>query len=454
MVLRGSILSSGKWRAGLLCVVLFLCLWPGLSDHVSVEWGMRYFWLLLLPVIIRVREPGNFSLRYLFVLAPLFALAFWLPHPLFRFGVLFAAIFLVIEAFVGKLDRLAPVFAVLVAPITHYFINTFGFHVRLSISKVVARTLKSIDPEAMDIGNALMYQGQEFHVDPECMGLRMITTSLIVTMALIALRERRLKTSLSEFALPVLLLVTFVLVAVSNYVRILLLVVSAAPAGGFWHEVIGLISWLLFVLLPMIHIVERWDRVRSVASMTKTVWPIWKQRLVTTALLPTMLVGMIHPVVPVEDERDLFAEQLNIPGCERTILPNNVVSFTSDHLQIFMKPGKAFYSNDHHPMSCWIGSGYHFTHEVLEPFRDGTICFGQLSNGASTRYSAWWYDNGSTRTCGQLEWRWLAALGEGPFRLINVTADTPQELMREVSRLYRPLEAEGHLLKGTQMTLM
>jgi len=443
MDFRSTILASGKWRAALMCIVLFICLWPGLNDHVSAEWGMRYFWLLLLPVIIRVREPGNYSLRYLFALAPLLVLAFWLPHPLFRFGVLFAGIFLVIEAFVGKLDRLAPVFAVLVAPITHYFVNTFGSQVRLSISTIVAKTLKGIDPNALDIGNAILYNGQEFHVDPECMGLRMITTSLIVTMALIALRERRLKASLSKYALPGLLLLTFALVAVSNYVRILLLVISAAPAGGFWHEAIGLICWLLFVLLPLIHIVERWNSLPTVPTSAGASWPRWKQRLVTTTLFPTMLVGSVHPMIPVESEKDLIAEQLTIPGCERTILPNNVVSFSSESLRIFVKPGKAFYSNDHHPMSCWIGSGYHFTHEVLEPYRDGTICFGQLSNGASTRYSAWWYDNGSTRTCGQLEWRWLAALGEGPFRLINVTADTPQELMREVSRLYGPLDVSA-----------
>lgn len=429
------------WRAAVLCAVVTLFLWPGLSDHVSVEWGMRYFWLLLLPVIIRVRQPGVRSLRYLFVLIPLLLLATWSPHPLFRLGLLFAAIFLVIEAFVGKLDRLAPVFAVLVAPITHFFLDTFGFTVRLAISSSVAATLRLLDPQAMSIGNAIMYKAREFHVDPECMGLRMITTSLIVTMALIAIRERRSGSSLNWWALPALLLVTFGLVALTNYLRILALVVTAAPAGGFWHEVIGLIVWSLIVLVPMAFIVERWTSAPSGPHHQEPSSSRRSHRLATAAMIPTVVIGFLHPVMPVEHERDLIAERSEIPGCERTVLPNNVVSFRSDQLQIYIKPGKPFYSNDHHPMSCWRGSGYRFTHEVIEPYRGGTICFGRLVNGRTMRYSAWWYDNGSTRTCSQLEWRWLAALGEGPFRMINVTADTPQEMMREVSRLYGPVAA-------------
>lgn len=431
------------WRAALVCLVVTLFLWPGLSDHVSVEFGMRYFWLLLLPVIIRVREPGRRSLRYLFALLPLLMLAYWSPHPLFRFGVLFAAIFLVIEAYVGKLDRLAPVFAVLVAPITHYFMDTFGFNVRLGISSSVAATLQLFDPNAISIGNAIIFNGADFHVDPECMGLRMITTSLIVTMALIAIRERRSAKTLGPLALPGLLMLTFATVALSNYLRILALVVTEAPAGGFWHEMIGLLAWAAVVLVPMVLIVERWNS-RAPTPGSQHVEPSsWPYRIATMAMVPTVLVGFVHPTVPAEHERDLIAESLEIPGCTRSVLVNNVVSFSSDRLQIYFKPGKEFYSNDHHPMSCWRGSGYRFTHEVIEPFRDGSICFGQLSDGHTTRYSAWWYDNGHVRTCSQLEWRWLAVRGQGPFRLINVTADTPQEMMREISGLYGPLEASS-----------
>ena len=138
-----------------------------------------------------------------------------------------------------------------------------------------------------------------------------------------------------------------------------------------------------------------------------------------------------------------MAEQLVLQGCQRSILPNKVVRFDGDGLLIYIKPGRPFYSDDHHPMSCWLGSGFTFTHEVVEDFRGGEICMGLLVSGDEQRYTAWWYDNGRVRTVGQLDWRWRAAHGEGPFRLVNVTADTPQQLMSVVSQLFTVLADPG-----------
>ena len=171
-------------------------------------------------------------------------------------------------------------------------------------------------------------------------------------------------------------------------------------------------------------------------------WPWWKRGIAVISFLPLLVVAHAHPFVPPEDERDLLAEQLILPGLVRTVLPNHVVRFDGDGVLIYLKPGKPFFSDDHHPMSCWLGSGFEFTHEVVEPFRDGEICFGLLANGKHQRYTAWWYDNGTMRTTSQLKWRWRAAQGMGPFRLVNVTADSPQLLMREIDLLFRSVRAQ------------
>lgn len=432
--------ADDRWRCVALCATVFLLLWPGLRDYVSVKWGMRYFWLLLLPIVVRVRDPGQRSLRYLWAVAPLLVLSLSQPHPLFRFFLLFATIFLVVESFIGKLDRLAPLFVTLLAPITHYFFNNFGSNVRLGISDAVAGTLRMVDQHATAMGNAILFRGNEFHVDPDCMGLRMITTSLLVAMALIALLERRKRTRLPVLALPALLGLVVVLVAACNYTRVLLLVLTAAPAGGAMHEIIGLACWLVTVLLPVAIVVDRWTARAPTTTAEEAVrWPVWKRSFAAVMLLPVSLAAFAHPDVPVEETRDIIAEQLVLQGCQRSILPNKVVRFDGDGLLIYIKPGRPFYSDDHHPMSCWLGSGFTFTHEAVEDFRNGEICMGLLVNGEEQRYTAWWYDNGHVRTVGQLDWRWRAAQGEGPFRLVNVTADSPQRLMNEVAQLFTAL---------------
>lgn len=434
------LIVDDRWTCVALCVAVFLLLWPGLRDHVSVKWGMRYFWMLLLPIVVRVRTPGQRSLRYLWVVVPLLVLSLSQPHPLFRFFLLFATIFLVVESFVGKLDRLAPLFATLIAPITHYFFNNFGSSVRLGISGAAAGTLRMFDQHATAMGNAIRFHGDEFHVDPDCMGLRMITTSLLVVMALVALLERRKGTRLPTLALPALLGITVVLVAACNYARVLLLVLTSAPAGSAAHEIIGLACWVVLLLLPMAIVADRWTARAPAETVEHLVlWPVWKRSFAAAMLLPVTIAAFAHPVIPVEGTRDILAEQLVLNGCQRSILPNKVVRFDGDGVLIYIKPGRPFYSDDHHPMSCWLGSGFTFTHEVVEDFRDGEICMGLLISGDEQRYTAWWYDNGRVRTVGQLDWRWRAAHGEGPFRLVNVTADSPQRLMNEVSRLFTAL---------------
>ncbi len=264
-------------------------------------------------------------------------------------------------------------------------------------------------------------------------------------MALVALMERKRRVMLPSLAVPALLVLALMLVALSNYARVIALVVTGAPAGDASHELIGLACWLFILLLPMAWTVDRWTE-RTLPRdppSTGPVWPAWKRALATTAILPVALAGFAHPPVPVEEEHDLAAEHLVLPGHERSVLPNHVVRFVGDGTMIYIKPGKPFYSDDHHPMSCWLGSGFTFTHEVVEPHRGGEICRGLLVNGTTKRHTAWWYDNGQVRTTGQLDWRWRAARGEAPFRLVNVTADTPQALMREVDRLFGLFSTPG-----------
>ena len=128
----------------------------------------------------------------------------------------------------ASFDRLAPLFVLLLAPITHYFFNNFGFGIKLGISAAVAGTLRLVDPHAIAVGNAILFHGSEFHVDPDRLGLRMMTTSLMVTLALVALMERRKRVELALVAVAVLLATTVLLVIGSNFLR----VIDACPHQG------------------------------------------------------------------------------------------------------------------------------------------------------------------------------------------------------------------------------
>lgn len=63
------------------------------------------------------------------------------------------------------------------------------------------------------------------------------------------------------------------------------------------------------------------------------------------------------------------------------------------------------------------------------------IYMGTLEKGNDILYTAWWFDNGKSKTVRQLEWRWKSLKGEGEFVLINISTTTEQELRSKITEL-------------------
>jgi hypothetical protein len=83
-------------------------------------------------------------------------------------------------------------------------------------------------------------------------------------------------------------------------------------------------------------------------------------------------------------------------------------------------------------MICWRGSGYTFQ-QVEKQVIAGTMVYsGLLLNDKEKFYTAWWYDNGTTRTIEQLTWRWDVLKGATTYSIVNVTSPGKEQLIKEV----------------------
>ena len=122
--------------------------------------------------------------------------------------------------------------------------------------------------------------------------------------------------------------------------------------------------------------------------------------------------------------------------CSRDTLQDGVVKYRSDGLLIYVKPIQGWYDTEHTPLICWQGSGYEFGQIREQIIGKTTLYTGILEQkGVAPLYTAWWFDNGQEQTISQARWRWLDAGGASGFSLLNVTADTPEQLQQQLTRM-------------------
>ncbi len=404
--------------------------------------------LLLLSAVTLVRQPGVGSWRFGVLAAVCAGLALAVPARTFHFLTLaFSALF-IFENWKGKINAAPVLVVLLLTAVVKTMSIILGFGIRLELSHLAARVLQLAGWSAQAEGNVIMFEGRPFSVDPACMGLQMVDISFLFCFFLLALVERRLGKYLTWPILIGLLVITTGLNVTFNFLRILLLVVGNIPPETAMHDLVGLAGLILYIFMPLYWGI-RWTyaqcgilpKIEHNSSSThfgnnafKTIWS------------PILLTGLVtffafthHGTSPEHVNANYPAiTPVGLPLiCSKQQLADGVVKYTSDSVLIYVKPIRGFYSTEHTPLICWAGSGYQFG-QVWEANYSNTHYYtGLLEKGKEQLYTAWWYDNGHTRTISQTRWRWLDLGGAAGFSLVNVMARDKSVLERQVQRMIK-----------------
>ena len=134
-------------------------------------------------------------------------------------------------------------------------------------------------------------------------------------------------------------------------------------------------------------------------------------------------------------QQDDKSKRIEIANFEKSITDENVLKFENEHALIYIKPSCHFFGPDHNPTICWKGSGYKFINIKTEKIGAFEIYKAELKKDNEILQTAWWFDNGQEKIISQLEWRWKTALGNEPYRLINVTAISEEALNNQINEL-------------------
>ncbi|MHA4807097.1 exosortase N [Flavitalea flava] len=463
---RGPLWRRWPVSCRLLCLLYFVLTLTAFRQYI--DWRSVNFILGPLAVFLfpANRERSAYPYRYAFAAAVFFLLFLLLPVKTFLYMAMAASIFFFRESFYGKIDRCI-VFAVLLSsPIMDYFVNLFSFPIRLQLTTLAGSLLQHCGIPVVAEGNLLIYQGNEFTIDPACMGLHMLIASLLAGILLIRHYQAKSHRILGTLPILLLLLGITVLNIFANLVRIICLTVFCILPENPMHSLSGIICLILYVLIPMIPVCRALakrlgkpdKKNRKFSGREKIMGKPYRILSINLLIACSMLTGVIISLV--KDHRQQVAATTltggslvggSLPGgsgysVER--LAGQTLKLTNGLSLIYVKPIPDFYYTDHLPTICWQGGGYDF-HQVKEEIIGGQMVYsGLLNKNKEILYTAWWYDNGQLRTRAQLEWRWDVLRGGAKYSLINVTSACRSDLEKEIARILTTGDLRQYIREG------
>jgi exosortase N len=387
--------------------------------------------IMAAPFVFRIKEKGVFSNRYALA-SILFIAAYSILHihMLLFFGV-GCALFFTIESRFGKIGILPFLFLICICPAMHYLVNTFTFSIRLALSKYAAIALNAIGIHVTNYGNYFVRpDGFSFSVDTACIGLNMFNTGLCLVVLMVAFTEQRSRKDLNLFFTGIIMMVTVVLLILTNFLRIIGLVFFKSMPGTIGHDMIGIFSLIFYMAVPVyfltIFLFRKFGKPYNETVTETNPVSFRKQIIATCGLCVCLLVSGIavdyYDNLIIKDEK---LAQLELAGFSRTVKEDGVIEFRKNDVLIYIKPANKAYESDHPPNMCWQGSGFHLEEINETKFGSFNIMTATLKKDERVQYTAWWYDNGISKTISQ--WEWRTSSGE-PYRTINITTNSKEEL--------------------------
>lgn len=387
--------------------------------------------LLIAPFVFRIREKQVFSNRYFYISALCTVCYYFLSMKLFLFLGLGAFLFYSVESRFGKIGFLPFLFLVCVSPALHYVVTVFTFTLRLALSSHAAGLMNAAGYAVQCSGNYfILPDGFTFNVDKACLGLNMFNTGLALTTLLIGLMEKRSEKTLGILQLGLLYTSCCGLLILTNFLRIVTIVFFRSMPGTLSHELIGMFSMILYVAAPLYFLTRQVVKRYGKEMILQPVAPFLMVR--KNGVFPVIAFAMLfYSFTSVERAsktliRDAKLEQLSLPGFSKAKKEDGVMEYRKDSLLVYIKPAVKAFESDHPPVLCWQGSGFEVEQVSEVNIGPHTLLMAAIKKGSITRYTAWWYDNGTIKTTHQ--WTWRLAKGE-PFRIVNLTTGSREELL-------------------------
>ncbi|HEY9262420.1 exosortase N, partial [Chitinophaga sp.] len=304
-------------------------------------WRSTFFILsvVAMAMVFRINPTRVGSMRCGWIALAFLCLSWQLPVFTFRYALLISAIFFVVEYFYGRIHLLTFITAILVTPVMDYAANVFSFPLRLWLTGMAGKILAGVNPAITTQGNMIQLGSNEFAVDIACMGLQMMLTSLLCGVMLIAFYQRRFRKMLPGIFIGAVLISIIALNIIANLFRIILLIQFALPPDTAAHDGVGILSLLIYVILPLIPgikwLLQRYGKSeRYYTDITPNPYGLPLQLL----LLAGIITGCYLKKDNANSDAANSAQVKCLPGYTQTIAGDHVIRQVAADALLYIKP--------------------------------------------------------------------------------------------------------------------
>lgn len=415
-------INSIYLRVALLCLLaigMFIMVNPG---YLIMDLFM-VVGILSLPATFKIHKNVK-SLRFFWPTIAITLLSIILKSTFGAYCSLIFFMLLVVEMYIGKLSLLTLFHLLLLSPLFKYFSSLISFPLRMQIAKITAGMFQLAGMDIELSGNLIMFSDTEFLVDKACMGLHMLGYSFLFGLIILGRMEKE-DYKLSFRSITIFMILLLALNFISNVCRASVLILFKIMPESWLHDVVGLLAFTFYVLLPFYLISKWWYKYRkSHISKPAVGFRHTSIRFSMALALYILSVWQSNATGSATENEPL----VNLTGFSKTKLENHVVKLSNQEALIYIKPPVAPYKADHNPLICWQGSGYSFKKINYIHVGGRKVHFAELVKGKDKLYSAWWFQSTGTITSDQWKWRWDAIAKNRHYSMVNVTCATMEEL--------------------------
>jgi exosortase N len=396
-------------------VILVICCLLTMNYNVVVLGLDNDFFGIVFSVLLFVfgSRKTNFKVGYLLI--PLILILEFVSYRLHTKSLHFLSLILflclVFYAFTRKFSFVAFICMLLFSTLFNKFFEHLTTEIKQNLCYGVFLTLKNIMKIDKIEGVNFYINNAKITIDTACMGLSMFKTGLLTGAVLLTLEEKKQQKYFGILPIVVFSLIVILLNIISNYFRIVTLVILNCTQENTLHHLVGLLCFAMYQVLPMLFVI-RYLKPRINEIVTSRFQPKLSPIFVTLILVFTTSLEM-KKVQNYDLLTDLNPKYNIKKG-----------TWVNDQVFKIQLPSQLIYikTPSHKPMVCWTGNGYKITESKEILVNNEKIWFNIMEKNNTQYQSLWWYECGTKKYTSFLEVMLMKLIYNQPTRLINETS--------------------------------
>ncbi|MWB95055.1 exosortase N [Flavobacterium sp. GA093] len=397
-----------------IAVFVLACLLAVNYPIVAAGLDNNFFGILFsIALFLIAGRPTSLKLSYplLVLILGLEFISFRLHTKTLHFQALLLLACLLYYGFTGKFSFIAFICLFLFSSIFDQLFNYLTVEIKQGLCYSVFVTLRNFIPINKIEGVNFYINNSKISIDTACMGLSMFKTGLLSGAFLLTLEERKQQKYYSILQILLFCCLLVLLNIISNYFRIITLILFKCTEENFLHHTIGILCFVFYQIIPMLFLIRffkpKINKISSIAFYPK--------------LIPVITIIAIIFITSFE-----IKKEQNHSILENLNPKYNVQKGSWVNKEVFKiaTPEELVYIKTpiHKPLICWTGNGYKIVESRKITKNKEEIWFVKMEKNNIEYYSYWWYECGNKKYTSLVEVLLIKLFYNKSVRLINETS--------------------------------